>query len=422
MRSASDPDPNSMTTTPAVAWGTKTTSRPSPSQAANCAQASVRSTRPRRCPVWIVSSAVFTLRSDRPGEGRASRLAFRATARLRASRFASERGRSPLTSRFALREEVTQSVTDARRQAAGRGRREAFGLAVFEVLGTPVQQANGRAVGRVHDVVGEPADASRAGHADGHVQDFATERRRARQLSCAAGEYDARREQPLAGTSNLSPQHLEDLAHPGFDDLADLEPAEGTAVRLPQHRDADELVGSDAREIAGTVLDLEILRHLQAGLETDGKVVGDVVAANRKNGRLEGRTIEEQGQVDCARSDVGHSHAQVALGFREHRLSRGQRAGYELVDLDVRGLDALGQVPDGRSGGGNDMGLDLAADGAHAKRILHALLTVDDEAAWQDVEDFAVRWNRDGPGHFQSTADVLASDLALMATDGHGAA
>src|SRR5450756_2980820 len=59
MRSTSEPDPNSMTTTPAVACGTKTTSRPSPSPATNFAQASVRSTRPRRCPVWIVSSVVF---------------------------------------------------------------------------------------------------------------------------------------------------------------------------------------------------------------------------------------------------------------------------------------------------------------------------------------------------------------------------
>ena len=65
------------------------------------------------------------------------------------------------------------------------------------------------------------------------------------QLSRSAGEYDAGRQQPFAGGSDLSAQHLENLAHPGFDDLADVEPAQRAAVRLAQHGDADELVGGD---------------------------------------------------------------------------------------------------------------------------------------------------------------------------------
>ena len=138
------------------------------------------------------------------------------------------------------------------------------------------------------------------------------------------------------------------------------------------------------------MLDLEVLSHLEAGLETDRKVVGDVVATDRQNGGLEGRTIEEKGQIDRAGPDIGHSHAEVALRFRQHRLSRGERVGDELVDLDVRCLDAFGQVPHSRGRGGHDVGLDLQTDGAHAERILHTLLTVDDEAARKDMQDFAI--------------------------------
>src|SRR5262249_9507611 len=57
--------------------------------------------------------------------------------------------------------------------------------------------------------------------------------------------------------------------------------------------------------------------------------------------------------------------------------------------------------------------------GAHPERILDALLAVDDEAAPLDVEDLAVRRDRDRPGDLDGPVDVLAGDLAVVGGDGH---
>ena len=55
---------------------------------------------------------------------------------------------------------------------------------------------------------------------------------------------------------------------------------------------------------------------------------------------------------------------------------------------------------------------------AHPERVLDALLAVDDEPARQDVEDLAVRRDRDRPGHLGRPVDVLVGDLPIVAADG----
>ena len=76
-------------------------------------------------------------------------------------------------------------------------------------------------------------------------------------------------------------------------------------------------------------------------------------------------------------------------------------------------IDALRQVLDRGRRAGDDVGLDLEPERAHPERVLDALLAVDDEAAPHDVEDLAVRRDRDGPGDLDRAVDVLAADLAV---------
>ena len=59
-RSSSEPAPSSMTTTPAVACGTNTLRRPSPSAATNRAHSAVRSNSPRLGPVRTAISIDLT--------------------------------------------------------------------------------------------------------------------------------------------------------------------------------------------------------------------------------------------------------------------------------------------------------------------------------------------------------------------------
>ena len=132
------------------------------------------------------------------------------------------------------------------------------------------------------------------------------------------------------------PQQLERLAHARLDDLADLEPADGPPGVLAEDRDADLLVvARPPRRSRGAVADLELLGDLEARLEPDRDVVGDVVAADRQDARVERRALLEEGEVDRAGADVGDRDAQLLLGLGQDGLGGGERIGDELVDLDA---------------------------------------------------------------------------------------
>ena len=64
--------------------------------------------------------------------------------------------------------------------------------------------------------------------------------------------------------ADLVAQQLEGLAHPGLDDLADLEPADGPAGVLAEDADADLLVLADRLEVGRAVADLELLGDRRA--------------------------------------------------------------------------------------------------------------------------------------------------------------
>src|SRR3990172_2164117 len=86
--------------------------------------------------------------------------------------------------------------------------------------------------------------------------------------------------------------------------------------------DVDEPLGPDRAQVARAVSDLQVLGHLEARLEPDGDVVGDVVTAQRQHRRVERRAVEEEGEVGRAGADVSYGDAQVAFRVREDRLRR----------------------------------------------------------------------------------------------------
>jgi hypothetical protein len=199
-------------------------------------------------------------------------------------------------------------------------------------------------------------------------------------------------------------------------------PADRPAGNFAQSLDADHLVADDGRQIAEPCWILRssatcrlVLSPMATSLVTLLPPTGRTAVLNGEPSRKRARSIVPAPMSATATpSSRSVSERTVSADASEARD--------QLVDLDVGGLDALRQVADGGGAGGDDVGLDLEADGAHAERILDALLAVDDEAARQDVEDFAVRWDRDGPGDFEGPVDVLAGDFAHVAAHGNGAA
>ena len=223
---------------------------------------------------------------------------------------------------------------------------------------------------------------------------------------------------PAPAARHLVAQQLERLAHPGLDDLAHLEPADRPAGVLAEDRDADLLVLVDAAQVARPVLDLELLGDLEARLEPDRDVVGDVVAADRQDRACGTASRRRTARGRSCPAPMSATATPSSFSVSDRTASAdGERVDDELVDLDPGRGDALGQVLDRGRRRRDDVGLDLEPERAHPERVLDALLAVDREAARRDVEDVAVRRDRDRPGDLDRPVDVLAGDLAVVAAD-----
>ena len=165
----------------------------------------------------------------------------------------------------------------------------------------------------------------RRGDPDRDPEDLAAELRRARELRPAAGQDDPGRQHVRPAAGHLPPDQLERLAHPGLDDLADLAAADRPAGVLAEDGDRDLLVVGDRVEVAGPVLDLQLLGDLEAGLQAEGDVVGHVVPADRQDRGPERRAVREHREIDRAGADVGDRDAELLLGLAQDGVGRGER-------------------------------------------------------------------------------------------------
>ena len=143
--------------------------------------------------------------------------------------------------------------------------------------------------------------------------------------------------------------------------------------------------------------------------------VGHVVAADRQDAGVERRAVREEGEVDRAGADVGDRDAELLLGLGQDGLGRRQRGRHELVDLDARPRRRISvrfwtAVADAVTM--------WVSTSSRIALIPSGSLTPSwpstDEAAGLDVEDLAVRRDRDRPGDLGRPVDVLAADLAIV--------
>src|SRR5687768_15612101 len=287
-------------------------------------------------------------------------------------------------------------------------------LAVVEHRGTPLQEADAGRVRRRQDRIGQPADARWPDDPDRHRQHLATQLGDARQLRPAAGQDEPGGQHARPAGLDLRADELERLAHPRFDDPAQLDAADRATRLLAQDRDRDLLVVGDALQVARAVADLELLRRRQRRLDPDRDVVGHEVAAHGQDARPERRALAEHREVDGPRADVGHGHAELALRLVGDGLGRRQGVHHELVDLDPGLADALHEVLHRRLGRGHDVGLDLEPKRAHPERVLDALLAVDVEPPALHVEHLAVGRDGDRPRLLDGAPDVVPAHLLAV--------
>ena len=122
--------------------------------------------------------------------------------------------------------------------------------------------------------------------------------------------------------------------------------------------------------------------------------------------------------IGRAAADVHQADAELLLVVVQHRHRRGERLqDHVLAPRGRSGARTSVMFSDRGDGAGDDVHLDFEAHAAHAERLAHVLLPVDDEFLRQDVQDLLVVRDRDRLGRLDDAIDVGLRDFLFLDRD-----
>ena len=154
--------------------------------------------------------------------------------------------------------------------------------------------------------------------------------------------------------------------------------------------------------------------------QTDGDVVGQVVAAQRQHERVLDVLAGKDGQIGGAPAEIDQGGAELLFLVAQHGLARGQTFKDDVADVQAGAVAAFDDIVRRGDGPGDDVDLGFETHAGHAHRVLDAGLLVDDVFLRQDVNDFPVHGDGHRPGGIDDALDIVFGDLAAL--DGHDAA
>ena len=170
-------------------------------------------------------------------------------------------------------------------------------------------------------------------------------------------------------------------------------------------------LGSASWRKRAAVAQLQLLGFLGRRAQRHRDVVGHLVAGDRNHRGMTNRAAGEHREVGRAAADVHQADAELLLVVVQHREGRRERLQHDVLDLEAAATHALGDVLDRRHRAGHDVHLDFEAHAAHAQRLAHVFLAVDDEFLRQDVQHLLVVGNRDRLRRLDHAIDVGLRDF-----------
>src|ERR1700736_182149 len=287
-------------------------------------------------------------------------------------------------------------------------------VAVVPKFGSPAQQPYGcRIRGPAHRVA-HPDGLRRRPDPDRKIEERLRRFREPEQPATAAGENDAAGQEAIVpAATHLEAHHLEDLAGPRRDDLRQVPARHDLHAILPDLVQLDHLLSRNARGDRMPIVDLQHLGFGEGGAQPDGDIARHVRRAYGQDRGVHHAAVGEERDVGRATADIDQGHAQVQLIVVEDGLGRGQHLHHQVLDAHARLVDTLDNVLHRGQRPGDDVGFDFEPGAGHADRIPDPFLTVDDVAAWDDVDDLAIVGDGDRARGVDHPADVVLPDLAV---------
>src|SRR6266704_2575375 len=218
---------------------------------------------------------------------------------------------------------------------------------------------------------------------------------------------------------------LKPFAHPSkhLSERAAL-PRDQAALRLhyafeqqADARDLDHLAGFRELPERAAVADLELLGFGSRRAQGHRDIVGDLIAGDRYDGRMADRAFAEHRDVARSAADVDQAHAELFFVLGERGERGRKRLQDQIVYLQAAAAHALDDILRGRHGAGDDVHLDLEPYAAHAERLAHAVLAVDDEFLGEDVQHLLVGRDRHRARRFDGALDVDRRHLLVLDRD-----
>ena len=159
------------------------------------------------------------------------------------------------------------------------------------------------------------------------------------------------------------------------------------------------------------MLALDFFRFGNRRAQSDGKIVGEMIAAHRNGRRVAQHSIAENNELRRAAADIEQAAAQFALILREARFRRSQRLEHGIRHFDSRLVHGNHQILHRRSRGSHQMHVDFEALADHAQRIANIVVRVEQKFLREHVQHDAILGKRDIARRIHGVANIVAIDV-----------
>src|SRR5690348_4556312 len=167
---------------------------------------------------------------------------------------------------------------------------------------------------------------------------------------------------------------------------------------------------------------LDALGFWNGGAQANGKIVGEMVAANRDNADVANHAAAVREHFGGAAADIEQAAAEFALVLSEAGFGGSERLEHGVADEDARLVRGGDEILRCRDGGSDDVNVGDEALANHSDGIANAVLRIHDEFVRQDVKDFSVFGKRNVACGVDSAANVFAFDVARTLAERDAAA
>ena len=147
------------------------------------------------------------------------------------------------------------------------------------------------------------------------------------------------------------------------------------------------------------------------------QVFGNQIAGNGNNRSMADGAIGINRDVGRTAANVDDAHAQIFFVFSQNGMTACQRLKHDLIHLQAAALDTFLDILQSSVRTGNDVHAGIQTHAAHADRLFHTGLVVDDVLLNHGMQDIVIRRNIDGFGCFDGTIDVGLRYFAIFNFD-----